>query len=196
MFAHRRNLIRTALATALMIGALALSAVFTATTYAQSVDPVAPSVDVTAEPSVLGASTEASIDPVDLGSVDGVVLGASTDAPEEQVPPEAEDEMWLDAFDDTYEDPEIFEDEVEDVVGDTSLDPVVGTADTAADLLRATAALNVRVSPSVATERLGVAFPGMTATVIEGPVEFDGMKWLKVIFETGLSGWSAANWLE
>lgn len=183
--------LQTLRATLLMLMLVAAFAFTAFTAFAQSADPVSPEADLASVdepvPEVLGASADASIDPVAAsGSVDGVVLGASV---EPSVDPVSDEGAVLG---------EATDEVLTDAVGE-SMDPVtteVVAESTGSAQLSATAALNVRVSPSADTESLGLAFPGMTATVIDGPVEFDGLKWLKVVFETGLSGWSAANWLQ
>ncbi len=137
-----------------------------------TVDPVEMDDSEPIDPAVLGASLEPSIDPVEGGLVTGVVLGATSEDPAV----EPADAVSLDPVSDP----------VMEVISD---------AVTAGHMM-ATAALNVRVSPSADTQRVGVAFPGMVATVIGGPIEFGGFKWLQVVFENGLSGWSAADWLK
>ena len=125
---------------------------------AQSADPVASTY---AEPEVLGVSVDSSVDAI-ADSVDGQVLGASVDASIDPVEGESIDGVVLGA---TTDDPE-----VSDVVT-PSMDPVI---EVDSSQLAATVALNVRVSPSSATGRVGVAYPGMLATVIGGPIDFDG----------------------
>ena len=63
--------------------------------------------------------------------------------------------------------------------------------------LRTSDVLNVRSAPSRTAAILGTAAKGMQANVISSAsVTADGLEWLKVVFETGLTGWSAADWLK
>lgn len=146
-----------------------------------TVDPVETDDAEPLDPAVLGVSLVPSIDPVEGDLVKGVVLGASSD--------------------ENVVDPAVAAESADAVSLDPVSDPVSEISDKVSDSVKvgqmvATAALNVRVSPAVGTERVGIAFPGMVATVIGGPIEFDGFKWLQVAFENGLSGWSVTNWLK
>ena len=137
----------------------------------QSIDPVADSSPV---PEVLGASIDASIDPVMTStSADPLVLGASTTA-----------DIYIDELAQSgYSDP---------VTADATPNAIISVA----GMAHATAALNVRISPSRVTDKLGTVALGTAGTILEGPSEADGLKWYKVSYGNGLGGWSAGQWLE
>lgn len=56
--------------------------------------------------------------------------------------------------------------------------------------------LKIRSEPSLGQNRIGRVAAGTTGAIVDGPVTADGYVWWKVSYSTGLTGWSAADWLK
>lgn len=59
-----------------------------------------------------------------------------------------------------------------------------------------TEALKVRSEANTFSEILRTVVPRTAGTIISGPRSYDGYTWWRVRYDDGLTGWSAADWLE
>jgi peptidoglycan hydrolase-like protein with peptidoglycan-binding domain/chitodextrinase len=64
-----------------------------------------------------------------------------------------------------------------------------------ADTVHANSAVNVRTEPSLIATVLGKADQYTSASVIGGPISADGYVWWRLEYSSGLTGWSAENFL-
>ena len=58
-----------------------------------------------------------------------------------------------------------------------------------------TSALSVRDGPGTSYTKIDTAYEGEGGVVIDGPVDNEGYRWLKVDYDSAQTGWSAGYWL-
>lgn len=63
------------------------------------------------------------------------------------------------------------------------------------DTINTSSKLNVRSNPSTSSGVLGTVELGATGVVVSGPVSSGTYDWWKIQYSSGLSGWSAGDWL-
>jgi len=75
--------------------------------------------------------------------------------------------------------------------------PAPSTTFSVNDRVQTTAALNVRNTPSISANRLGVQSRGALGTVVGGPTYADGYQWWQIHYDySPQDGWSVENYLD